>query len=378
MSQDFNREELLRYSRHIALPEVGVDGQGRLKAASVLLVGVGGLGSPAALYLAAVGVGRIGIVDFDAVDLTNLHRQVIHGTGDVGRDKLDSAADAIAAINPNVVVVKHRTMLTSANALTILGEYDLVVDGTDNFPTRYLVNDACVLLGRTNVYGSILQFDGQATVFCAAGGPCYRCLYPEPPPPGMVPSCAEGGVLGVLPGLIGMIQATEAVKAILGIGEPLIGRLLLYDALAMSFQEIRIRRDPDCPVCGDHPSITSLVDYNQLCGLPAKQPPTTEGETTPSELAAMIESEAPFALVDVREPHETATGRIPGAILIPLGQLSARLSELDPATKTVLYCRSGARSAKGCDILRSAGFPAVLNLAGGMIRWMKEAGEVQT
>ena len=375
MQPELTREEQLRYSRHLILPEVGANGQLRLKAAKVLLVGAGGLGSPAALYLAASGVGRIGIVDFDTVDLTNLHRQVIHGTPDVGRSKIDSAAESIRVVNPNVDVVKHETMLTSENALVIVKGYDLVIDGTDNFPTRYLVNDACVLLGKTNVYGSIFRFDGQATVFCAPGGPCYRCLYPEPPPPGLVPSCAEGGVLGVLPGLIGLIQATEAVKAILGIGEPLIGRLLMYDALSMRFREVRISRDPNCPICGDHPTVTALVDYDQFCGLPVKGA-HAEPELEPTALMAMMDRHEPFILVDVREPHEHAASRIPGSILIPLGEVPARLSELDGSKMTVIHCQSGVRSATACGLLRSAGFEKVINLRGGIVEWMKCDGKV--
>lgn len=372
------REELLRYSRHLILPEVGPSGQEKLKAAKVLLIGAGGLGSPAALYLAASGVGRIGIVDFDAVDLTNLHRQVIHGTPDVGRSKLDSAAESIQAINPNVEVVKHEAMLTSENALQILKEYDLVVDGTDNFPTRYLVNDACVLLGKTNMYGSIFRFEGQATVFCAPNGPCYRCLYPEPPPPGLVPSCAEGGVLGVLPGVIGLIQATETVKAILGVGEPLIGRLLLYDALSMSFTEVRIRRDPECPICGDRPTVTALVDYDQFCGLPGKgSPPHSELELEPTELAAMMKGQEPFALIDVREPYEYAINRIPGSILIPLGQVPARMGELDRSKTTVVLCQVGARSARACTMLREKGFDRAINLRGGIAEWIRSGGNVE-
>ena len=373
---EFTREEMLRYSRHFVLPEVGISGQHKLKAAKVLLVGAGGLGSPNALYLAASGVGTIGIVDFDSVDLTNLHRQVIHGTPDVGRSKLDSASDSIRAINPNVRVVKHPEMLRSENALDIVKDYDLVVDGTDNFPTRYLVNDACVLLGKTNIYGSIFRFDGQATVFCTPGGPCYRCLYPEPPPPGTVPSCAEGGVLGILPGLIGLIQATETVKIILGVGEPLIGRLLMVDALSMSFKEVRIRRDPDCPICGEHPTVTSLIDYNQFCGIPKQNSPQgPELELDPIELQAMRERHDPLTLIDVREPHEHAINQIPGAILIPLGELSARLGELDHAALTVVHCQSGMRSAKACEILRSNGFERVINLRGGILQWMKTVQE---
>ncbi len=373
MSHGLSREELLRYSRHLILPEVGLIGQQKLKAAKVLLVGAGGLGSPTAMYLAACGIGVIGIVDFDQVDLTNLHRQIIHGTSDVGRSKIDSAADAIRDINPNVEVVKHETLLSSQNALGILSDYDLVIDGTDNFPTRYLVNDACVLSGKLNVYGSIFRFEGQATVFCSPEGPCYRCLYPEPPPPGMVPSCAEAGVLGVLPGVIGLIQATEAVKLILGAGESLIGRLMLYDALSMRFREVRIRRDPDCPICGENPTIKELIDYDQFCGLPVKgEQPTEIQEIEASELKAMMDRRDRFTLVDVREPDEFAICRIPGSILIPLGQLEARLGEVDNSLPIVVHCQSGGRSAKACATLKSRGFHYVVNLRGGMNEWLKQ------
>ncbi|MHB8637928.1 MAG: molybdopterin-synthase adenylyltransferase MoeB [Fimbriimonadaceae bacterium] len=377
MQPELSREELIRYSRHLILPEVGMLGQQKLKAAKVLVVGAGGLGSPAALYLAASGVGRMGIVDFDAVDLSNLHRQVIHGTADVGRSKLDSAADAIESVNPHVAVVKHDAMLSSENALQIIDQYDLVVDGTDNFPTRYLVNDACVLLGKPNMYGSIFRFDGQATVFCAPDGPCYRCLYPEPPPPGLVPSCAEGGVLGVLPGVIGLIQATEAVKAILGVGESLVNRLLLYDALSMRFSEVRIRRDPDCPVCGDHRTIAALIDYDQFCGLPGKaSAQVVEPELAPRDVMEMTRRQEAFTLVDVREPHEYAINRIPGSILMPLGQVAERQRELDRSKTTVVQCQSGMRSAKACGILREAGFERVFNLQGGIIEWIRCGGPI--
>jgi adenylyltransferase/sulfurtransferase len=367
MQPELTREEKQRYSRHLILPEVGPEGQQKLKAAKVLLVGAGGLGSPAALYLAASGVGTLGIVDFDAVDLTNLHRQVIHGTDDVGRSKLDSAAESIHAVNPNVRVVKHEAMLTSANALEIIRDYDLVLDGTDNFPTRYLVNDACILLGKSNMYGSIFRFDGQATVFCAPGGPCYRCLFPEPPPPGMVPSCAEGGVLGVLPGIIGLIQATEAVKSILGVGEPLIGRLLMYDALAMSFRELKIRCDPNCPICGDNPTIKALIDYNQFCGI--RKDDGVVREIPATELAAMMDRHEAFTLVDVREPGEYEINRIPGSILIPLGELESRMSKLDRSKPTVVHCHLGGRSRRACSQLQKAGFTNVVNLQGGIEAW---------
>jgi len=367
MATRLTPEEKRRYSRHLILPEVGPEGQERLKNARVLVIGVGGLGSPAALYLAAAGVGTLGIVDFDRVDHTNLHRQVIHGTSDIGRSKLDSAGQSIKEVNPNVEVFRHEERLTSANALEILADYDLVVDGTDNFPTRYLVNDACVLLGKPNMYGSIFRFEGQATVFCAPGGPCYRCLYPEPPPPGMVPSCAEAGVLGVLPGVIGLIQATEAVKWILGVGEPLVGRLLLYDALGMGFTELKIRRDPGCPVCGDHPTVESLIDYESFCGM---HPIMPIKEIEPEELRALMESGEEFLLLDVREPHEYAEHSIEGAVLIPLGEVPYRLEELDPARKTVIHCRSGKRSATACAILQEAGFRDVTNLRGGALAWI--------
>ena len=334
---------------------MGIEGQQKLKAAKVLLVGAGGLGAPLGLYLAAAGVGRIGLVDFDVVDFTNLQRQVIHGTKDVGRKKLDSAAEKMQAINPHVEIVQHEVALTSENALEILKDYDIVVDGTDNFPTRYLVNDACVLLGKPNVYGSIFRFEGQATVFAYEGGPCYRCLYPEPPPPGLVPSCAEGGVLGILPGTIGLIQATETVKLILGIGEPLVGRLLLYDALGMKFRELKLRKNPECPVCGEHPTITKLIDYHQFCGVPQPQaaPPAqetkvNEGEIDVTEVKAKIDRGDNFVLIDVREPHEYRICSIPGAKLIPLGELPKHVGEFDPDADIVIHCKSGMRSAKAC------------------------------
>ncbi len=370
MNTELSREERARYSRHLILPEVGLEGQLKLKAAKVLLVGAGGLGSPSALYLAASGIGEIGIVDFDAVDLTNLHRQVLHGTSDIGRSKLDSAAETLADINPNVSVRKHEGMLTRENAMEIIGLYDLVVDGTDNFQTRYLVNDACVLSGKPNIYGSIFRFDGQASVFCTPGGPCYRCLYPEPPPPGVVPSCAEGGVLGVLPGIIGLIQATEAVKIILGVGQSLVGRLLLYDALGMSFQEVRIKRDPACPVCGDNPSIRELVDYDQFCGITK---PMQLSEIDAGTLGQWL-AEGSCVLVDVREPSEYEVDRIEGSKLIPLGQLEGRLSELDPSKRTVLQCKSGGRSARACALLSAHGFKDVHNLQGGILGWIAARG----
>ena len=366
-----SKDEILRYSRHLIIPEVGMEGQLKLKNASVLLIGAGGLGAPLGLYLTAAGVGRIGLVDFDVVDFTNLQRQVIHGTSDVGRKKLDSAADSMHEINPYVEIEKHETALTSENALDILKDYDIVVDGTDNFPTRYLVNDACVLLGKPNVYGSIFRFEGQATVFATEGGPCYRCLYPEPPPPGLVPSCAEGGVLGILPGTIGLIQATEAVKLILGIGDPLIGRLLLYDALAMRFRELKLRKNPECPVCGDRPTITKLIDYQEFCGIPQHQPaPVADaGDIDPVEVKAMIDRREPFVLIDLREPHEYQICNIPYAKLIPLGELPKRVNELNTADEIVAHCKSGMRSAKAVDFLKQAGFKKVRNMKGGILAW---------
>ena len=368
-----SNEEILRYSRHLIMPEVGMDGQLKLKNAKVLMVGTGGLGAPLGLYLAAAGVGRIGLVDFDVVDFTNLQRQVIHGTKDVGRKKLDSAMDRMRDINPNVRLDRHEVLLSSENAMEILSGYDIIVDGTDNFPTRYLVNDACVLLKKPNVYGSIFRFEGQASVFAYPGGPCYRCLYPEPPPPGLVPSCAEGGVLGILPGIIGLIQATETVKLILGTGEPLVGRLVLYDALAMRFRELKLRKNPDCPVCGDHPTVTKLIDYQQFCGIqphqPAPAPGVREGEIDPVEVKRKIDRGENFVLIDVREPHEYQICRIPTAKLIPLGELPRHVHELDSAVEIVAHCKSGIRSAKACDFLRQAGFRKVKNMTGGILAW---------
>jgi adenylyltransferase/sulfurtransferase len=373
LTLSLSKDEILRYSRHLIVPEVGMEGQLKLKAAKVLLVGTGGLGAPLGLYLAATGIGRIGLVDFDVVDFTNLQRQVIHFTKDVGRPKIDSAAEKMQAINPNVEIVKHEVALSSENAMEILKDYDLVVDGTDNFPTRYLVNDACVLLGKPNVYGSIFRFEGQATVFAYQGGPCYRCLYPEPPPPGLVPSCAEGGVLGILPGTIGLIQATEAVKLILGIGEPLVGRLLLYDALGMHFRELKLRKNPECPICGDHPTITKLIDYHQFCGVP-QQPPKQESKLTDDEIEVTEVKEKldrgdKFVLIDVREPHEYQICNIPAARLIPLGEVGKRLGELDPEADIVIHCKSGMRSARACGILKAAGFKHVRNMKGGILAW---------
>jgi adenylyltransferase/sulfurtransferase len=368
-----SNQEILRYSRHLIMPEVAMDGQLKLKQAKVLLVGTGGLGAPLGLYLAAAGVGRIGLVDFDVVDHTNLQRQVIHGTKDVGRLKLDSAIDRMSDINPHIQLDRHEVALTSENALEILKDYDIVVDGTDNFPTRYLVNDACVLLGKPNVYGSIFRFEGQATVFAYNGGPCYRCLYPEPPPPGLVPSCAEGGVLGILPGLIGVVQATETVKLILGSGEPLVGRLLLYDALAMRFRELKLRKNPECPACGVNRTITRLIDYHQFCGIPQHEPAPsagmTEWETDPIDVKARMDRDEDVVLIDVREPHEYQICRIPGASLIPLGELPRRVHELNSADEIVAHCRTGVRSAKAVDFLRKAGFRKVKNMRGGILAW---------
>jgi molybdopterin/thiamine biosynthesis adenylyltransferase/rhodanese-related sulfurtransferase len=364
--------EVARYSRHLIMPEVAVDGQKRLKASRVLLIGAGGLGSPLGLYLAAAGIGRIGLVDFDVVDFSNLQRQVLHGTPDVGRPKLQSAKERLQAINPEVQIDLYETRLTATNALAILEPYDIVVDGTDNFPTRYLVNDACVLLKKPNVYGSIFRFDGQASVFYPPHGPCYRCLYPEPPPPGEVPSCAEGGVLGILPGLIGCIQATETVKLILGKGSPLIGRLLLYDALQMSFQEFKVRRNPKCPVCGDNPSVTKLIDYEQFCGLRGQEAPVTadnESETTVEELKRRLDRHEKLFILDVRNPEEYQICRIPGTMLIPLPELPQRLGELDREREIIVHCKSGMRSFKAQQFLRGQGFRAVKNLKGGILAW---------
>ncbi len=368
-------EEVARYSRHLIMPEVGMDGQLRLKAASVLCIGAGGLGSPVAMYLAAAGVGRIGIVDFDVVDYSNLQRQIIHGTPDVGRPKLESARDSLASINPEVSIETHDLALSSANALDVFREYDVIVDGTDNFPTRYLVNDACVLLGKPNCYGSIFRFEGQASVFGAPGGPCYRCLYPEPPPPGLVPSCAEGGVLGILPGVVGTIQATEAVKLIIGAGEPLIGRFLIYDALRMRFRELKLRNDPDCPVCGENRTVTELIDYDQFCGVApaasavADAPPPSDDATVEQLKARLEGQDAPFIL-DVREPQEYQICNIPGSTLIPLGELPSRLDELEGRGEMIVHCKSGARSAKAVKLLREAGFAQAKNLRGGILRWI--------
>jgi sulfur-carrier protein adenylyltransferase/sulfurtransferase len=374
---ELSNDEIARYSRHLIMPEVGMEGQKKLKAAKVLLIGTGGLGAPLGLYLAAAGIGRIGLVDFDVVDFSNLQRQVIHSTNDVGRPKLLSAKDKILAINPHIQVDTYETMLKSDNALDIIRPYDIVIDGTDNFPTRYLVNDACVLLDKPNVYGSIFRFEGQASVFYAKEGPCYRCLYPEPPPPGLVPSCAEGGVLGILPGTIGLVQATEAVKLILGRGRPLIGRLLLYDALEMKFRELKLRKNSKCPLCGENPTIKALIDYDQFCGItpPAAAAAASKEKTvemTPEELKDRMDGGTTPIIVDVREPHEFDICRIPGSILIPLGQIPTRMNELDKDAEIVVHCKMGGRSAKAVDQMRKAGFKRVANLTGGINRWAEK------
>ncbi len=375
---ELTNQELSRYSRHLILPEVGLAGQRKLKNARVLIVGAGGLGAPVGLYLAAAGVGHLGLVDFDVVDESNLHRQVIHGTRDVGRAKVSSAADRLYDVNPKVHVEAYETRLTSQNALELLAEYDVIVDGTDNFPTRYLVNDACVLLGKPNVYGSIFRFEGQASVFWARAGACYRCLYQEPPPPGLVPSCAEGGVLGVLPGIIGSIQANETIKLILGGGDTLINRLLLFDAWKLRFREMKLRRDPACPICGEHPTIHELIDYEAFCGL--RQPVSDAGESgadnaapdeiTATELKQWIDEQRDIQLIDVREAHEYAIANLPYEKLIPLGQIVTRMSDIDPTREAVVFCKGGNRSAKAIMELRSAGFAGrLINLQGGILAW---------
>lgn len=364
-------DEVQRYSRHLLLPEVGVEGQERLKAARVLVVGVGGLGSPLALYLAAAGIGTLGLVDFDTVDLTNLQRQILHGTGDVGRPKLASATEALRRINPHVRLVTHEVRLVSGNAMELLKDYDVVVDGTDNFATRYLVNDACVLLGKPNVHGSIYRFEGQVSVFKSPEGPCYRCLYPAPPPPELAPSCAEAGVIGVLPGIIGTLQALETLKLVLGRGETLVGRLLTFDALALRFRELKLRKDPDCPLCGEHPTLTGLIDYERFCGTGASETGTPIPEITATELKRLLDAKADLVLIDVREPHEHQVARIPGARLIPLGNLEARLGELPAGRRLVVHCKSGERSRKACRLLLSKGYPDVVNVAGGILQWAR-------
>ena len=369
-------DELGRYSRHLILPEVGMEGQQRLKAAKVLCVGTGGLGSPLALYLAAAGIGTLGLVDFDTVDSSNLQRQIIHSTKDIGRKKIDSAQEKLNALNPALNVVKHDTMLSSANALEIFAQYDIIADGTDNFQTRYLVNDACVLLNKPNAYGSIFRFEGQASVFATEEGPCYRCLYPEPPPPGLVPSCAEGGVLGILPGIVGVIQATEVIKLILGKGEPLIGRLLLVDALSMRFRELKLRKNPECPVCGINPTVTELIDYNQFCGI---SPEPVQGlqvkngipQISVKELKQRRDAGDDLFLLDVREPYEVQIAKM-GGYLIPQNDVPNRLGELDPSKEIVVHCRSGARSQRIAELLKQNGFQRVSNLAGGILAWSDE------
>jgi sulfur-carrier protein adenylyltransferase/sulfurtransferase len=366
-----SREELARYARHLLLPEVGLGGQQKLRAGSALVVGAGGLGSPAALYLAAAGVGRIGLVDFDAVDASNLQRQILYDTRDVGRPKLEAAGERLIALNPHVDVALFPERLTSANAFRILEGFDVVLDGTDNFATRYLTNDACFLLGKPNVYGSIYRFEGQVSVFHRGKGPCYRCLYPSPPPPGLVPSCAEGGVLGVLPGVVGALQATEALKLLLGIGRPLAGRLILYDALDSGFREIEVPRDPDCPLCGAKPTVTTLADYDALCGAGAASLPPG-AELSPFEVQALLGNGESIQLLDVREPQEAALVAIPGSVLIPLGALPGRLSEVDRTRTVVVYCRSGARSARAVELLRKTGLDRTYNLAGGILAWARD------
>ena len=361
-------DERVRYSRHLIMPEVGAEGQRRLNAARVLCIGAGGLGSPAALYLAAAGVGKIGIVDLDDVDLSNLQRQILHGTKDVGRKKLDSARDRLRDINPNIDVAPHECRLSAANAGDIIADYEIVIDGSDNFPTRYLSNDVCVFARKPNIYGAVFRFDGQSAVFAPhLGGPCYRCLFPDPPPPENVPNCAQAGVLGVLPGIIGMIQAIEAIKLILGKGEPLIGRLLHFDALKMKFREFNVRRDPQCPVCGDHPTITAPIDYEQFCGVAADVPAISV-----QELKRKLEAREPIQLIDVREPFENEIARIDNARLIPLGELPDRLRELDRENYMVVHCHTGKRSAQAVQLLRGAGFRNVFNLEGGIDRWSDE------
>ncbi len=375
MLPELSREEILRYSRHLLIPEVGLEGQRKLKSSSALIIGTGGLGSPVALYLAAAGIGRLGLVDYDVVDSSNLQRQVIHGTSTVGKLKVESARDRLVDLNPDIQVDVYNEPYTSENAMRIAKDYDILLDGTDNFPTRYLTNDVAVFLGKPNVYASIYRFDGQVSVFYAKEGPCYRCLFPEPPPPGLVPSCAEGGVLGVLPGTIGTLQATEALKLLLGIGEPLIGKLLLYNALDMSFDFVKLKKNPNCRVCGPNADIHELIDYEQFCGVPSHD--HEEGsaganwDITATELAERVKTNH-LKLVDVREPHELEISKLPNAVNIPLGQLAARLSELDSAEEMVIFCKSGSRSARGLELLASAGFKKVKNLKGGINAWAKE------
>jgi molybdopterin/thiamine biosynthesis adenylyltransferase/rhodanese-related sulfurtransferase/molybdopterin converting factor small subunit len=379
---ELSPEEIKRYSRHLIMPEMGMDGQRKLKQSSVLCIGAGGLGSPAAMYLAAAGIGRLGIVDFDVVDYSNLQRQLLHTTNDVGRTKLDSAKEKVVALNPNVQVDTYEEALSSENAMRLFKGYDVILDGTDNFPTRYLVNDACVISGIPNAYGSIFRFEGQASVFATKDGPCYRCLYPEPPPPGLVPSCAEGGVLGVLPGIIGVIQATESIKLVTGIGEPLIGRFLIYDALKMKFRELKLKKDPECPVCGPNPTVTKLIDYDQFCGI---APAATENaggtvsdwEITPVELKKKLDAGETPLILDVREPNEYQINRIPGSTLIPLGELPRRYQELPRDREIVAQCKMGGRSAKAMDFLKTVGFTNVKNLKGGILEWIDKVDPSQ-
>jgi molybdopterin/thiamine biosynthesis adenylyltransferase/rhodanese-related sulfurtransferase/molybdopterin converting factor small subunit len=370
-----SNEEIARYSRHLIMPEVGLKGQQRLKAASVLMIGTGGLGAPSGMYLAAAGVGRLGIVDFDVVDASNLQRQIIHGTKDIGRRKIDSARDRLSDINPHIDIETHETRLSSDNALRLFKNYDIIVDGTDNFPTRYLVNDACVLTGKPNVYGSIFRFEGQASVFWSARGACYRCLYPEPPPPGLVPSCAEGGVLGVLPGIVGAIQANETIKIILGAPDTLVNRLLLFDAWQMKFRELKLRKDPNCPVCGENATIKELIDYEEFCGLSPNQQPAPPKliEITAGELKRRLDRGDDLQVIDVREPHEYEIARLPGTTLIPLSQVVARMNEIDPSRETIMHCKGGVRSAKAIEALRQAGYAgSLVNLKGGITAWSNE------
>jgi molybdopterin/thiamine biosynthesis adenylyltransferase/rhodanese-related sulfurtransferase len=369
-----SKEEVLRYSRHLIMPEVGLEGQLKLKRARVLLIGTGGLGAPLGLYLAAAGVGHLGLVDFDVVDFSNLQRQVTFSTGDVGKPKTEAAKARLSGLNPTIEIQTFETRLTSENALELFRDFDIIVDGTDNFPTRYLVNDACLLLGKPNVYGSIFRFEGQATVFGYPGGPCYRCLYPEPPPPGLVPSCAEGGVLGVLPGIVGSIQAMETIKLILGAGEPLVGRLLLFDALGMRFRELKLRKNPACPLCGDNRTITKLIDYEEFCGIRGEEaPPMTDGipEISAKDLKARQDRGDDLFILDVREPHEYQICNLNGK-LIPLGELPRRVNELDSSREMVVHCRSGKRSADAIQFLQKAGFKKLLNLKGGVLAWADE------
>jgi adenylyltransferase/sulfurtransferase len=373
---ELTTDDLSRYARHLILPEVGMEGQRRIKDARVLCVGTGGLGSPLAFYLAAAGIGTLGLVDFDVVDLSNLQRQIIHSTKDIGRKKLDSAEEKLKALNPAINIVKHETMLSSANALAILKDYDIVADGTDNFPTRYLVNDACVLLGKPNVYGSIFRFEGQASVFATEAGPCYRCLYPEPPPPGLVPSCAEGGVLGILPGLVGVIQATEVIKLILGKGDALVGRLLLVDALNMRFRELKLRKNPECPVCGSNPSVTELIDYQHFCGIVPETPQEKSvkngiAQLTVKQLKARRDAGEDIFLLDVREPYEYQIAQI-GGTLIPQNDVPSRLGEIPRDREIIVHCRSGARSQKIAEFLKQSGYKDVANVAGGILAWAEE------